>query len=107
MGSDRLTPQRVRELQLGLDRIRSLDDMVESLCSGLEGSDEKWGAAIRTLFGCNRMHAAPADNILGRAVVRGIVDHALAERARIAAGIVDLVEVRDPPRVAGFFKGLG
>lgn len=107
MGSERFTPARIREIQSALDRIGSLDDMIESLCTGLEGGAEKWGAAVRTLFGSNRMHPAPADPVLGRVVVKGIVDHALAQRAALAYEIAAEVEVRDPPRVAGFFAGLG
>lgn len=97
MRPDRLSMPALKRAQNCIDRIESLDAMIEWIARGMESEAEVWGADARRSFGQQRLHAAPANRDLGRIVAMAIMQHALTQRAALAAEVEDLVELRDPP----------
>lgn len=91
-----LTPEQLRRCAADLDRINSLDQFMESLGRAADSLDA-CGEAVRRSLGQNRMHAAPADGVIGELVRLALIRWALKERGKLAKGISSLVLVPVPP----------
>ena len=91
----KMTPNEIHRLSGSLDRIKRLDETIDSIAGRIEDDCDKWGEGVRNVFGRNRMDKW-RNNFLGQVVATAIINELLKERDEMAGDLDGVVE--PPPR---------